>query len=186
MLSNWTSRSRDRSGQALIEFTFITFMLLVMLFGLIDFCRAISTRQVLINLSREGANMAARGPGSAADSMSNAVLAVIAAANPLDITANGRVIVTAVINSNGIFRITNQFSGGGLQTAATKSQIGAVNDTGNAVKLPNTPSTPGVIPQLNQTLFATEVFYAFKPTTPIGQLLNISMTNAPLRDVAYF
>jgi Flp pilus assembly protein TadG len=184
MLSNWISRSRDRSGQALVEFMFVAVILLVMLFGMIDFCRAISTRQVLINLSREGANIAARGPGDIADSMSNAVQAVITAANPLDITANGRVIVTAVFNSNGTFRITNQLSSGALTSASSK--IGVVNATGNAVKLPDTPSTAGTIPQPNQTLFATEVFYAFKPTTPIGQLINISMTNAPMYDAAYF
>src|ERR1700675_3378723 len=115
MQSKWLSRGRDQSGQALVEFMFVGFILLFMLFGMIDFCRAISTRQVLINLSRESANLAARGSGSTTDAtISNAIAAVIAGANPLDITAHGRVFITAVYNSNGTLKVTNQISEGGL------------------------------------------------------------------------
>src|ERR1019366_5467942 len=118
VLRNWTSRSRERSGQALIEFMFVAFILLFMLFGMIDFCRAISTRQVLINLSREAANLAARGTGSTADeSISNALSSVIAGAAPLSIATNGLVIITAVFNSNGTFLVTNQISEGGLSNS---------------------------------------------------------------------
>src|SRR5260221_14394040 len=100
-LRNWVSRRRERSGQALIEFMFVAFILLFMLFGMIDFCRAISTRQVLINLSREGANLAASGTGSTPDAaISNAIAAVIAGANPLNVYSNGLVIITAAFNSN--------------------------------------------------------------------------------------
>src|ERR1017187_7576191 len=113
VLRNWTSRSCERSGQALIEFMFVGFILLFMLFGMIDFCRAISTRQVLINLSREAANLAARGTGSTADaSISNASAAVIAGDAPLSMTNNGLVIITAVLNSNGTYRVTNQIREG--------------------------------------------------------------------------
>ena len=184
MLNNWISKSRDQSGQALIEFMFVAMILLVMLFGMIDFCRAISTRQVLINLSREGSNMAARGPGDSADTaISNAIAAVISAASPLSITSNGQVIVTAVVNSSGVYRITSQVSEGKL---TQPSKIGVLNATGAGVTMPIASNVAGAIPQSNQTTFVTEVFYAFKPTTPIGRLINISMTNAPLYDVAYF
>src|SRR5580704_8422917 len=118
-LRKWISRSRDQSGQALIEFMFVAFILLFMLFGMIDFCRAISTRQVLINLSREAANLAARGTGSTADaSISNAIAAVIAGAAPLSITTNGEVIITAVLNSNGFYLVTNQIMEGALSNSA--------------------------------------------------------------------
>ena len=185
MLNDWISRNRDQSGQALIEFTFVAVIMLSMLFGMIDFCRAISTRQVIINLSREGANMAARsGSGSTPDAaISNAIAAVIGAANPLSITSNGQVIVTAVFNSNGVYRITNQISEGKL---TKPSKIGVLNATGAAVTMPSQASSPGALPQPNQTTYVAEIYYNFKPTTPIGQLNNISMTNAPLYDVAYF
>ncbi|HUJ72493.1 MAG TPA: TadE/TadG family type IV pilus assembly protein [Verrucomicrobiae bacterium] len=192
MLNHWISRSRGRSGQALIEFTFVAIILLVMLFGMIDFCRSISTRQVLINLSREGANMAARGGGETTDdAISNAIQAVIVAANPLNMTNNGQVIVSAVVNSSGVFRITNQMSSPTLLPQVQKSKIGLLNATGSGlsgsgVTMPLVATAPGALPQPNQTTFVAEIFYAFKPATPIGQLLNFGMTNAPLYDVAYF
>ena len=57
-------RRRSESGQAFIEFTFVVLMLIIMLFGLIDFGRAIYEHEVLTNLSREGARLAlGRGRG---------------------------------------------------------------------------------------------------------------------------
>jgi len=192
MTSYRISRKQDRSGQALIEFTFVALILLVMLFGMIDFCRSISTRQVLINLSREGANQAARGAGDTFDAaISNAIQAVIMAANPLNMTNNGQVIVSAVQNNKGVYKITNQISSPTLLPQVQKSKIGILNATGSGlagsgVVMPTAATAPGALPQPNQTTFVAEVFYAFKPATPIGQLLNYGMTNAPLYDVAYF
>jgi Flp pilus assembly protein TadG len=186
MLNNWISKSRDQSGQALIEFMFVAMILLVMLFGLIDFCRAISTRQVIINLSREGANMAARGSADTGEAISNAIAAVVGAANPLSITSNGQVIVSAVVNINGAYVITNQISQGKLSFV---SKIGALNATGSGasnspVVMPALATSPGALPQPNQTAYVAEIYYTFKPTTPIGRLISSSLTN--LYDVAYF
>ena len=47
------------------------------------------------------------------------------------------------------------------------------------------PATAVPIPQSNQTMFVSEVFYSYKPATPIGKLLNFNMTNA-LYDAAFF
>ncbi len=181
VLRNWVSRSREQSGQALIEFMFVAFILLFMLFGMIDFCRAISTRQVLINLSRESANLAARGTGSTAgESISNAITAVIAGANPLDINAHGRVIITAVLNSNGNYVVSDQVSEGGLNGVTSKiSQTGVIGTTAIV------PNYTVQVPQSNQTMYVSEVFYSFQPATPIGKILNFTMTNA-LYDAAYF
>ena len=173
-LRKWISRSRDQSGQALLEFMFVGFIMLFMLFGLIDFSRALSTRQVITSLSREGSNLASRGT-----TLSNTVDAVILAASPLSITTNGYVICTAVFNSNGVFTITDQVAKGGI---ISPSKIGVGVGTDVTGKLPNT--TPP-IPQTNQTVYVTEVFYKYKAATPIGQLLSFGLpTN--LYDVAYF
>jgi Flp pilus assembly protein TadG len=180
-LRNRVSRSREQSGQALIEFMFVGFILLFMLFGMIDFCRAISTRQVLINLSRESANLAARGTGSTTDaSISNAIAAVIAGDAPLSITTNGEVIITAVLNSNGTFKVTNQIMEGALvSSAASKVAPSGIGST------LTTPFSTLQIPQTNQTMFVSEVYYKFKPATPIGKLLNFNTSNT-LYDAAYF
>jgi Flp pilus assembly protein TadG len=172
---------RGESGQAFIELAFIVITLVVMLFALIDFGRAIYRRQVIVNLSREGANLAARGTGSTqAEVFSNAVAAMLVSANPLNLSVAGSgVIVTGVTNNgSGRFYISRQLAGGGVTTAASK--IG--NGTGRAASLPGVPAT---IPPSGQTLYAAEVFAGFQPITPIGKLLAVTMARTNY-DVAYF
>jgi Flp pilus assembly protein TadG len=165
-------RARSCSGQALLEFVFVSFMMIVLLFGLIDFGRAIYQRQVLTALTREGSNLASRGT-----SLSNTVEAVINSASPLDIIAKGRVIVSAVYNSNGTYRVTAQVSKGG---------VNATSKIRNGVGTPAVmPATPVAIPPSNQTAYVTEVFYSYTPITPIGKLLNFTLPSS-LYDVAYF
>ena len=170
---------RSESGQAFVEFAFVAFILLALLFGLIDFGRAIYEHEVLVNLSREGANLAARGTGSTqTEILSNAAAAVIVSANPLNLNTKGLVIVTAVTNngSGGLF-ISRQLSQGGI-TATSK--------VGTGVGKPATlPATNPQIPQSGQTLYATEVFYTYAPITPIGRLLTVTLPSR-LYDVAYF
>src|SRR5438093_10367787 len=64
-------------GQALIEMTFVTVLLLVLILGLIDYGRAIMTRQIITNLSREPAHLASRGT-----TLTNALTAVRGSADP--------------------------------------------------------------------------------------------------------
>jgi len=88
-------RRRSESGQAFIEFTFVVLMLIIMLFGLIDFGRAIYEHEVLTNLSREGANLASRNT-----SLASAAAAVVADSSLNLGGSNGFVIVSSVSTSN--------------------------------------------------------------------------------------
>jgi len=177
---------RSQSGQALVEFMLVGFIALFLLFGMIDFCRAISTRQVIINLSREGANFAARGSvASSTDAaISNAIADVIAEASPLNINSSGQVIISAVFNTGKSYVISNQVSEGKL---TQPSKIGSLN---GAATMPIPATTTGAVPQSNQTTFVAEVFYDFKPATPLGNVLvgnlnGFTVTNQ-FYDVAYF
>ena len=53
-----TTRSRNRRGQALVEFALLLPFLLLLLLGVIEFGRAWNVKQVLTNASREGARYA--------------------------------------------------------------------------------------------------------------------------------
>jgi Flp pilus assembly protein TadG len=157
---------------------FEVMILVVLLFGLIDFSRFLTTRQTLINVSREGSNLSLRQT-----SLSNAVVAVIASASPLTIGntgsgSKGRVIITEVTSINNANRITDQHAQGGLTTASSKIGTGI----GSSATMP-----AGVtgIPQPGDKVYITEVYYTFQPITPIGTLVNIALPTQ-FYDVAYF
>src|SRR5580704_3518980 len=108
--TTWWISWRNESGQAVLEFSLVTTMMIVLSFGVIDFSRAIYLRQVLINLSRETANLEARGSGTnTLDIMQNALDATITSAQPLLVnSANGTIILTAVTNFNAGYIISEQ------------------------------------------------------------------------------
>lgn len=165
-----TRRTND-SGQALVEFAISATVLLILVFGLIDFSRAIHIQQVITNLTGEGSSMASRG-----SSLSDTATAIVGAAAPLNLNTSGQVIVSSVFNNNNKIQLTGQVSQGGL---GATSLIGSV--IGGPASLPAT-----VVPQLNQTVFVTEVFYKYEPITPIGNLLTKVVLPKKLYDVAYY
>jgi len=165
---------RGESGQAFVEFAFVALMLVVMLFGLIEFSRYLYERQVLINVSREGSNLASRGTY-----LSDTVAAILTSANPLNLNNQGAgVIVTAVTNYGTGFRISDQSAGGGVTAASSK--IG--NGAGHPATLPNNVTN---LPPANQTLYVTEVFATYRSVTPIGSLLSLTLPPTNY-DIAYF
>jgi hypothetical protein len=172
---NLRGRLSSRSGQAFVEFTFVTATLLLLIFGLIDFCRAISVRQVITSLSREGSNLASRNT-----SLSNSIAAVLAASDPLNITNNGRIFISVVTNNNGTAWVADQMTFGGISTNNNNdSKIG--HPGGPAVM----PATNPKLPEPNQTIYVTEIFYSFEAVTPVGKLLNFALPTR-LYDAAYF
>jgi Flp pilus assembly protein TadG len=52
------SRVRDRGGQALAEFVLVVPILLLLVFGIVEFGLAFRTHQIVTNTAREGARVA--------------------------------------------------------------------------------------------------------------------------------
>jgi Flp pilus assembly protein TadG len=167
-----TNAVADESGQALVEFAAIAPLLFILLFGIIDFGRAIYDMQLMTGLTRQGSNLASRGTD-----LPTTVASVIAGDAPLDLNNNGEVIVTSVTNTGGVFKISGQLSQGAV-TARSKIGVGV----GNTATLPAAAAT---ILQPNQTIYVTEVYYSYQPITPIGNMLKIALPSA-LYEVAYF
>ena len=63
----------DDSGQALVEFAIAAIIMLILVFGLIDFSRAIYDQQVITNLTGEGCSMSSRGT-SLTDTVTSVIL----------------------------------------------------------------------------------------------------------------
>ncbi|MGC1342499.1 MAG: TadE/TadG family type IV pilus assembly protein, partial [Candidatus Binataceae bacterium] len=102
----------QKSGQAMLEFAIMVTVALLLLFGTIDFGRALYDMEVMSGLSRQGGNLASRG-----SSIADAVSAVIAGQAPLNLSTSGEVIITSVTNSSGKYTITGQASQGGMNPA---------------------------------------------------------------------
>lgn len=159
------------SGQALIEFSLVALLFLLMMFGIIDFSRAVYSQMIVAHLAREGANLASRGT-----TLTDAVTAVITSSSPLDFTPGGSgfVILTRVGKVSGANKVAEQKSGGG---SAQTSKMGS---TGN-----NATNVPTGLPVTNDSLYIAEVFYKFKPITPVGTMLGIAFPSV-LYDAAFF
>ena len=52
---------RARSGQAILEISLMVPLLCLILFGIIDYGRALNSEQIMVDLTRQGSNMASRG-----------------------------------------------------------------------------------------------------------------------------
>ena len=165
---------RNNSGQALIEMAFIVPMLLVFIFGLIYFSRAMFDLAVITNLAGEGSSQASRGttlPNTAANLINSNF-------SDVNMQAKGCVIVTSVNSpANGSYKVTGQASSAPCNGGT--SQIGSCNPqggvcTGSATLPPQIQTMFNQIGSTNVTMYVTEVTYNYAPVTPIGALLHKS------------
>ncbi len=162
---------RDESGQSLVEFAFSIILLLVMVFGVVDLGHGIYLSLVVTNLTGEGSSLASRGT-----SLSDSAAAVVAASAPLTLATTGRVIVSSVYNNNNVIQLSGQASSGNL---VVNSRVGTV--IGGAAVVPVSAK-----PQLNQTVYVTEVFYTLHSITPMGQFVTGFVLPPQIYDAAYY
>jgi len=80
-------------GQSLIELAILLPLLLMLVFGVIDYARAIQFNNILVAMSREGANLASRTSALPQD----IIRALNVTADPLVMNTRGRIFITRII-----------------------------------------------------------------------------------------
>jgi Flp pilus assembly protein TadG len=159
-------------GQAALEFAIIAGLIITLVFAIVDFGRAFNQMQVMIELTRQGSNLASRGTP-----LPDSAQAVVTGDAPLDLNSNGEVIITAVTNNSQGNVITAQVSQGAITNASKVGQgIGS---------LATIPSSAIVMLQPGKTIYITEVFYTYRAITPVAKLVNIVLPST-LYQAAYF
>ena len=83
---------KKSDGAALIELAIILPILLLLVFGVFEYSRAIHAKNIITNMSREGANLASRTSSTVQQIMD----AIALTAQPLDMTAKGMIFITEV------------------------------------------------------------------------------------------
>jgi hypothetical protein len=89
--------ARHQRGVAAVELALLLPMLLFLLFCMIDAGRALQANIIVVNLSREGANLAARGNTPLETNSQDIIYALMASATPLNVNKHGMVYITRVL-----------------------------------------------------------------------------------------
>jgi Flp pilus assembly protein TadG len=173
---------QNNSGQALVELALIMPMLMIFVFGIVDYTRALYDQEVITNLAGEGSSMASRS----AD-LTDSVAATWSDAD-IDMASKGCVIMTTVASpSSGSYKVTGQALSTTCNSPAT-SKIGCYpppSSCGNAVIPPLVQTV--VQSSTNPNVYITEVFFNFSPVTPVGSFLHVSnFLPSQLYAVAYY
>jgi len=93
------SRQSRGRGLAAVEFALLLPVLLVLMIGLVDVARALQAQMILVNLSREAANLSSRGKLQLSENAQTIIGQVAASAPPLDMNKLGMIYVTRIMGS---------------------------------------------------------------------------------------
>ncbi|MBT8477923.1 MAG: pilus assembly protein [Gemmatimonadetes bacterium] len=160
---------RSDSGQGVAEFALVLPMILIILLGMVEFSHAYDRVHGLAGLSREGANIAARGTA-----LSEVLTTVMANGETLEMTGRGGAIVSRIVVQSGQPTVMAQVATAGYES---KSEIVDVDAAAEWISMAG--FTEG------STHFAVEVFLTHEPITPLGQLYR-TVTPSVLYERAVF
>lgn len=172
---------QNNSGQALLELALIMPMLMIFVFGIVDYTRAIYDQEVITNLAGEGSSIASRGAGLAATA------AAVWSDADIDMANNGCVIVTSVASpSSGSYKVTGQAYSTTCNSASSKIGCFPPPSGCGAATIPTLVQTV-VQSSTNPNVYITEVYFKFSPVTPVGSFLHTSnFLPSQLYAVAYY
>jgi len=145
---------RSDSGQGVAEFALVLPIILIILLGMVEFSNAYDRVHGLAGLSREGANIAARGTA-----LSEVLSTVTANGETLKMSANGGAIVSRLVVQGGVPVVMASVSTSGYDG---KTRVVEADEPATWI------STAGFAE--GSTHYAVEVFLTYEPVTPLGRL----------------
>jgi Flp pilus assembly protein TadG len=166
-------RLASQSGQAFFELALLVPFLCLVMFAIIEYSRALNMEQEMVDLTRQGSNMASRGTA-----LATAASAVAQGSAPLNIPSAGEVIISSVARVNNVDTVTGQATSGALSMSSKIGVNGGRATVPAAVDdiFTNNPS---------QTVYVTEIYYPLTQITPIAQMWGVVLPST-LYQVGYF
>jgi hypothetical protein len=155
-MSRFTNRLGD-AGTATVETAIAGGILLVLALGIVEFGSAYSAAHTLSGLSREGANLAARGT-----SLAESVAITIENGSDVGLAARGGAIASRIVVEDGSIVIDEQVASGGY-TGQSR-----VADSGEEV-----PGAGAWGLNEGQIVYVMEVFYDYAAVTPFAVLTGV-------------
>lgn len=178
-----SGHSRQR-GVAAIEMALLLPLLVALALPVIDFARNMQAQMILINVSREGANLASRA--SLTFPMQTIMSSLSSTTPPLDMGANGMILITEIIGNNncdangnsctGVVIAQYRWNGGNYPSPTSQlwncggtGTSWATDGSGSCSGLPAAGSTSPQVSLLQgqlsngQTAYAVETFYYQAP-----------------------
>ena len=169
---------RFARGIAAIEFAIVLPLLALLLFMLADLSRAIQAKTILLNISREGANLSARATTDLNGSSQGIMNALAATTPPLDMPARGMIYITKIMGyaagPHGSVRniVLEQYrwnagvQHGAYQPPSQVWQCASWNADGACAHIGKSDAAPGVDLMQGQLadgelVYAVETFYHF-------------------------
>jgi hypothetical protein len=164
-----------KKGIAALELALILPILLVLVFGIIDFGRLIRARLIITNVSREGGSMASRSVSSPNDVL-NILTMLQASGTPLDLNGSGRIYVskikagtsittpdpsidTSLSKSRGSLGYPSRIGGG--------PPLGLSEALYQHLEFEGPPQNTSDIAEV----WVVEVYYKYKPITPLPNFI---------------
>ncbi len=153
----------SNKGVATVEFAIILPLLLLMLFGVIEVGRLLQANLIVSNLSREGANLAARS-----QQPRQTIMQLLAeTASPLNMATYGMIYITIADGTEDSSRVSNQFkwtSGGYTGASRVWDDCGSWS-SGTCTSIgDDAPLLPApMVLEDGERVYVVEVFYDFRP-----------------------
>lgn len=154
-MGRWDDRPRQRRrgerGQGLVELVLIVPVLLTVTFGILELGTLLDRSHSIAGLSREGANLAARGA-----SLDSVLFVTILNGRTIGLDDGGGVIASRIDVQGGVPMITGQLASSGY---VGRSRVGSIGSPAAALAGQGLTNT--------RTYYLVEVFSPYHPFTPL-------------------